>query len=204
MHFDLAEMIRSTGAFSVWAVIFTIFAESFFLFFLPGDSLLFTAGVLAYGPKASMNLWVLLIGCFVAAVAGNDIGYKIGKSYGRRLFYRDKSRLFSKKNLAKTQQFYDRHGGKTIILARFIPGVRTFAPIVAGIGTMKHRTFFVYNILGGALWTIGLILLGYFLASVLNAQNVDIDQYLLPIIGVIVVVTTIPSAWHFFQESRKT
>jgi membrane-associated protein len=197
MHFDLAALIRSFGYVGVWAI---IFAESGLLigFFLPGDSLLFTAGFLASQPN-SLNIWILIAGCFVAAVLGDNVGYATGHRFGRRLFQKDDSWLFHKKNLVRAQRFYDQYGRKTIILARFIPVVRTFAPIVAGIGAMKYSVFFNYNLVGGAVWTVGLCLLGYFLGRAIP----DVDKYLLPIIAVIIVVSVVPSLLHLYRENRR-
>jgi membrane-associated protein len=197
MHFDLAALIRSFGYVGVWAI---IFAESGLLigFFLPGDSLLFTAGFIASQPN-SLNIWILIAGCFVAAVLGDNVGYTTGHRFGRRLFQKEDSWLFHKKNLVRAQKFYDQYGRKTIILARFIPIVRTFAPIVAGIGAMKYSVFFTYNLVGGAVWTVGLCLLGYFLGRVIP----DVDKYLLPIIAVIIVVSVVPSLLHLYRENRR-
>ena len=197
MHFDLAVLIRSFGYLGVWAI---IFAESGLLvgFFLPGDSLLFTAGFVASQPN-SLNLWILMIGCFVAAVTGDSVGYMTGNRFGRRLFQREESWLFRKKNLERAQSFYDQHGRKTIILARFIPIVRTFAPIVAGIGAMEYSVFLAYNLIGGAVWTLGLCLLGYFLGRAIP----DVDRYLLPIILIIVVVSVLPSLAHLYRQNRR-
>jgi membrane-associated protein len=197
MHFDLAALIRSFGYVGVWAI---IFAESGLLigFFLPGDSLLFTAGFLASQPN-SLNIWILIAGCFVAAVLGDNVGYATGHRFGRRLFQKDDSWLFHKKNLVRAQRFYDQYGRKTIILARFIPVVRTFAPIVAGIGAMKYSVFFNYNLVGGAVWTVGLCLLGYFLGRAIP----DVDKYLLPIIAVIIAVSVVPSLLHLYRENRR-
>jgi membrane-associated protein len=197
MHFDLAALIRSFGYVGVWAI---IFAESGLLigFFLPGDSLLFTAGFLASQPN-SLNIWVLIIGCFIAAVLGDNVGYATGHRFGRRLFQKEDSWLFHKKNLVRAQKFYDQNGRKTIILARFIPIVRTFAPIVAGIGAMKYSIFFTYNLVGGAVWTVGLCLLGYFLGRTIP----DVDKYLLPIIAVIIVASVVPSLIHLYRENRR-
>ncbi|MGB7412612.1 MAG: VTT domain-containing protein [Thermosynechococcaceae cyanobacterium] len=198
MHFDLADLIRSFGYFGVWAI---IFAESglFIGFFLPGDSLLFTAGFLASQPY-SLNLWILIAGCFVAAVTGDNVGYKTGKHFGRRLFQRKESWLFNPKNLVRSQQFYEQHGRKTIFLARFLPVVRTFAPVVAGMGAMKYSIFFAYNLLGGAVWTVGLCLLGYYLGQIIP----EVDRYLLPIVLVIIVVSVLPSLLHLYQERRRS
>jgi membrane-associated protein len=198
MHFDLAALIRSFGYVGVWAI---IFAESglFIGFFLPGDSLLFTAGFLASQPN-SLNIWILIAGCFIAAVLGDNVGYATGNRFGRRLFQKEDSWLFHKKNLVRAQRFYDQYGRKTIILARFIPIVRTFAPIVAGIGAMKYPVFFTYNLVGGAVWTVGLCLLGYFLGRAIP----DVDKYLLPIIAVIIVVSVVPSLLHLYRENRRS
>lgn len=181
------------GHLAIWAV---IFAESGLLigFFLPGDSLLFTAGFLASQGLLSISL--LVVGAFICAVVGDNVGYATGHKFGRRLFRKEDSWLFHKKHLIKAQGFYEKYGKKTIVLARFMPIVRTFAPIVAGIGAMRYRTFLAYNLIGGFVWTFGVTLLGYFLGKVIP----DVDKYLLPIIVVIVVVSLAPSLFHLYQE----
>ncbi len=197
MHFDLPQLIKSLGYFGVWAI---IFAESGLLigFFLPGDSLLFTAGFVA--SQHLLNIWILIIGAFVCAVLGDNIGYTTGHKFGRRLFQKEDSWLFHKKHIVKTQRFYQQHGKKTIVLARFVPIVRTFAPIVAGLGSMQYRTFMFYNLIGGLAWTFGITILGFFLGKSLPPEQVD--KYLLPIIGLIIFVSLVPSVIHFVQESR--
>lgn len=197
MHIDLQSIVKSLGYFGVWGI---IFAESGLLigFFLPGDSLLFTAGFLAY--RGFLNIWILIIGAFICAVIGDNVGYATGRRFGRRLFQKEDSWFFQKKNLAKTQQFYQKHGKKTIVLARFVPIVRTFAPIIAGLGVMDYRSFLSYNVIGGFLWTFGITLLGFLLGKSLPAEQVD--QYLLPIVGLIVVVSLIPSILHLIAENR--
>lgn len=196
MHIDLPELIKSLGYFGIWAM---IFAESGLLigFFLPGDSLLFTAGFLA--SQGFLNIWLLIFGSFLCAVAGDNVGYATGYRFGRRLFEREDSWLFHKKNLVKTEKFYKKYGKKALVLARFLPIVRTFAPIVAGIGTMHYRTFMTYNLIGGFIWTVGVTLLGYFLGQIIP----DVDQYLLPIIVVIIVISVVPSIIHLIQENRR-
>lgn len=183
------------GHLAIWAV---IFAESGLLigFFLPGDSLLFTSGFLA--SQDVLNIQLLILGAFICAVVGDNVGYATGYKFGRRLFRKEDSWLFHKKHLIKAQKFYDKHGKKTIVLARFMPIVRTFAPIVAGIGSMRYRTFMSYNLIGGFLWTFGITLLGYFLGRVIP----DVDKYLLPIVLVIVVVSIAPSIFHLYQERK--
>jgi len=190
-----------------------IFAESGLLigFFLPGDSLLFTAGFLASPASQEIlvklnlpadqpffSLPVLLIGCFIAAVAGDSVGYAFGRKVGPRLFQREDSMLFSQKNVLKAQEFYEKHGGKAIVLARFVPVIRTFAPIVAGIGNMEYRRFISFNLFGGMLWAIGVTLAGFFLAEVIGPENVD--KYLLPIIFLIILISVAPGIYHLLKE----
>ncbi|HEY9610994.1 DedA family protein [Allocoleopsis sp.] len=197
MHFDLPQLIQHLGYFGVWGI---IFAESGLLigFFLPGDSLLFTAGFIA--SQGFLNIFVLIFGSFVCAVLGDNVGYATGYRFGRKLFQKEDNWFFHKKNLVKTQSFYDKHGKKTLVLARFMPVVRTFAPIVAGIGAMHYRTFMSYNLIGGFLWTLGITLLGFFLGKVIPAEQ--IDKYLIPIIVGIIVISIIPSIVHLIQENR--
>ena len=192
---DLPELIKAIGYIGVFAI---VFAESGLLigFFLPGDSLLFTAGFLA--SQDILSLPVLAIGCGLFAILGDSVGYMFGRRVGRRLFEREDSTLFKKKHLQSAEDFYEKHGGKTIIIARFMPVVRTFAPIVAGIGTMEYRKFLTYNIIGGLLWGVGVTLAGYLLGSVIP----DVDKYLLPIIILIVVVSVAPSVWHVLKDKE--
>ena len=192
---DLEQFIRSIGYIGIWAI---IFAESGLLigFFLPGDSLLFLSGFLA--SQGFFNLPILILGCFIAAVVGDSFGYTFGRRYGKRLFQREDSVLFHKKNIVRAQDFYDRHGSKTIVIARFVPVVRTFAPIVAGIGDMHYRTFLSYNLIGGFFWAVGITLAGYFLGNIIPADL--IDKILLPLIALIVVVSVMPAAWHILKD----
>lgn len=198
MHFDLTEIIKTIGYVGIWAIVFT---ESglLFGFFLPGDSLLFTAGFLA--SQGFLNIWILMLGCFIAAVTGDSVGYYIGHKYGKRLFHKEDSLLFHKDHLIKAEKFYEKHGGKTIILARFMPFIRTFAPIVAGIGNMKYSSFLTYNLIGGFFWAVGVTYAGYLLGNVIP----DVDRYLLPAIGLIVIVSTAPAVYHALKtkENRK-
>jgi membrane-associated protein len=143
---------------------------------------------------------VLIFGAFVCAVLGDNVGYATGHRFGRKLFQKEDSWLFNKKHLVKTQDFYEKHGKKTLILARFTPIVRTFAPIVAGIGAMHYRTFMSYNLIGGFLWTFRLTLLGFFLGKSLPPEQVD--KYLLPIIGLIILISLLPSIIHVIQDKR--
>ena len=199
----MEEFLISIGYIGIFAI---IFAESGLLigFFLPGDSLLFTAGFLASPAAAHLfereifSLPVLAIGCFIAAVLGDSVGYTFGRRVGPMLFKKEDSLLFSKKNVLKAQAFYEKHGGKAIVLARFVPVVRTFAPIVAGVGNMEYRRFLFFNLFGGLLWAVGVTVAGYFLADVIGAEN--IDKYLLPIIALIILVSVAPAAYHILKE----
>src|SRR3989338_10151363 len=191
MNFDLKTFIETVGYLGVF---FIIFAESGLLigFFLPGDSLLFTAGLLA--AEGFFSLPILVAISFTAAVFGDNVGYVFGKKMGPKIFNREKSLLFDKDHLIKAEKFYEKYGGKTIVLARFMPFIRTFAPIVAGIGRMHYSSFMIFNLLGGFLWAVGLPLLGFLLGKSIP----DIDRYLLPIIGAIVILSVVPSAWHLY------
>ena len=177
-----------------------MFAESGLLvgFFLPGDSLLFAAGFLA--SQGFFNIAILCIITFVAAVLGDNVGYWFGKKAGPRVFKKEDSLVFSKSNVEKSKAFYEKHGGKAIILARFIPVVRTFAPVIAGVGKMNYKKFFAFNIIGGLIWGVGVTLLGYFLGNSIP----NVDKYLLPIAVLIIIVSIAPGLWHLLrdQESR--
>lgn len=158
----------------------------FFGFFFPGDSLLFTAGIFA--SQGFFSIEILLIGCIVAAILGDSVGYWSGKKYGRQLFDRDAGFFFKKKRLYDAEIFYEKHGKFTIIIARFVPIIRTFAPIVAGIGKMKYPVFISYNIFGGVFWVSSMLLLGYFLGGIIPNP----DKYIIPIAFVIIVLSFLP------------
>lgn len=195
MHFDLKELIQAVGYLGVFTI---VFVESGLLvgFFFPGDSLLFTAGFLA--SQGFFDIKVLILGCFMAAVAGDSAGYYIGHKFGRKLFNKEDSIWFHKKHLERAQNFYDKHGGKTIILARFMPVIRTFAPVVAGIGVMRYRRFVFFNLFGAVLWAIGVTLAGYFLGNVIP----DVDKYLLPIVGLIIIASVLPGLHHALVDAE--
>lgn len=179
---------RLISAFGTIGVILIVFAESGLLigFFLPGDSLLFTAGLLA--SQGKLNFWVILIGCVLAAIGGDQTGYIFGRRVGPALFRRPDSRLFKQANVERASTYFEEHGAKTIVLARFVPVVRTFAPIVAGVSHMPYRTFVMFNVLGGLLWAAGLTTLGFVLGNTIPS----IDRYLLPAVALIVVLSAIP------------
>lgn len=193
---DPQTLIVTLGTLGVIAVIF-LETGAFFGFFFPGDSLLFMAGFLATQGYTSMT-W-LLIGAFLAAVAGDTVGYAFGRKIGPALFTKEDSLFFNKKYISKAQHFYEQHGKKTIILARFLPIIRTFAPIVAGIGAMSYRTFILFNVVGGFLWTWVMLWLGYGLGSLIPEP----DKYVLPIIVAIIILSAISPAREVFKEYRK-
>lgn len=197
LNFNIQDFIASIGYFGIFAI---VFAESGLLigFFLPGDSLLFTAGAIA-GSHAlqekliHLNYPLLAIGCALAAVTGDSVGYWFGHRVGRQLFKREDTLFFKKKYLYQAQALYEKHGGKIIVIARFMPIVRTFAPIVAGIGVMNYRRFLSYNVFGGVGWAVGVVSAGYFLGEA--AQG-----YLTPIIVGIILVSVAPMAYHLLKE----
>jgi len=193
------KLILSAGYIGLFLI---IFAESglFFGFFLPGDSLLLTAGLLASRGVGGLNIFVLIPLLFVAAVLGDSVGYWFGAKTGPRIFSRDDSLLFRRKNLVAAKAFYEKHGGKTIVLARFMPFIRTFAPIVAGAAEMHYRYFLSYNLIGGALWTIGVTLAGYFLATLIPQDQ--LDRYFTYIVIAVVVLSALPTLIHLWREER--
>jgi membrane-associated protein len=199
---DPEKLIETVGLIGIFCI---IFAESGLLigFFLPGDSLLFTAGFLASAPDSvseslHLPLGFLLVGCFVAAVAGDQVGYLFGRRVGPGLFNRPDSRFFKKENVEKAEAFFEKHGAKTIVLARFVPIVRTFAPIVAGVSHMKYRTFVTFNLIGGALWAIGITLLGYFLGQVdVIAENIELAAL------VVVAISLLPVFLEVMKSRRE-
>lgn len=194
--FDLISLIKGVGYIGIFAI---VFAESglFLGFFLPGDSLLFTAGFLA--SQGFLDIWILCIGVFIAAVLGDSVGYMFGKRVGPRIFQQEDSLFFNKENLHRAARFYERHGGKAIILARFMPVIRTFAPIMAGVGAMQYSKFLFFNIVGGIVWGIGISLAGYYLGSVIP----DVDRYLIPIILGIIMVSILPGVIHLLRDKNQ-
>lgn len=193
LGFDLPSLIRTAGYIGLFGI---VFAESGLLlgFFLPGDSLLFTAGFLA--SQGYFDIAVLIILCFLGAVLGDNFGYAFGKKIGPRVFKKEDSLLFNKHNLEHARVFYEKHGGKTLVLARFMPMIRTFAPILAGVGRMKYSTFFYYNLVGGILWAVGMPLAGFYLGSAIP----DVDRYIIPIVLAIVILSTLPALYHILKE----
>ena len=192
---DLIEIIKTIGYVGLFGI---IFAETGLLlgFFFPGDSLLFVAGILAADGFFSLPL--LLITLFVAAFLGNLVGYWFGRYVGPKIFDRENSFFFRKSHVLKAHAFYERYGAKTILIARFVPIVRTFAPIVAGVAEMHWGTFIVFNLLGAFLWTVGLTSAAYFLGGLVE----NIDNYLFPIIISIIFLSLLPSAFELWRNRR--
>ena len=199
---NLVDYITGLG---VVAILFVIFAESGLLvgFFFPGDSLLFTAGVLVNAGVLGIDIHLLVFLLFLAAIAGNSSGYLFGYRIGPKIFQRPNSLLFKKENITRTQNFYDKHGGKTIIIAQFIPLIRTFAPIVAGVGKMTYKRFVSFSIIGAALWTAGVTYLGYSLGYFFQKIGINVDTILLPIIGLIVLASISPAVYHVLKDKSR-
>lgn len=198
----LLEWVATFPTAIVALILFVIvFAESglFFGFFLPGDSFLFTAGLFVSLDRLQIDLLPMLLLLFVAAVSGDSVGYLFGQKFGRPFFSKEGSFLRDPHHLQKAEAFYAKHGKKTIILARFVPIVRTFAPIAAGISSMHYQTFLSYNIIGGFIWSVGVTLAGYWLGKLIP----DIDKYLIPIILVIIVASIAQPLWHIWQDEQQ-
>lgn len=198
---DLIEFIKWA---SIFGVAFIVFAESGLLigFFLPGDSLLFTTGFLIHAGLLPVNVHLAVAIIFVAAVIGDSVGYAFGRKAGPHIFKKPDAKLFKQEYVQRAQDFYEKHGGVTIIIARFIPIVRTFAPVVAGVGKMDYRRFLAYNIIGGLLWAAGVTYLGYFLGAWFEHMGLEIDHVLLPIIAVIILLSVLPPTIHILKEKK--
>lgn len=199
---DAEHLIATFGLLGIFAI---VFAESGLLvgFFLPGDALLFTAGFLASGPDSvpdslHLPLAPLILGIWVAAIAGDQVGYVFGQRVGPALFSRPDSRLFKQSNVEKATEYFDKYGPKTVVLARFVPVVRTFTPIVAGVSSMEYRTFVRWNVIGGTVWAFGVTLLGYFLGQVdVIEQNLELA------ILVVVAISAAPIGLELLKARKE-
>ena len=194
-HYGIEALITLVSVPGIAAI---IFAESGLLvgFFLPGDSLLFTAGFLVQADIIKFNIHLLVVVLFAAAVLGDNVGYAFGRKFGRKLFERKNSVLFHSENLRRAEAFYEKHGAKTIVLARFVPVVRTFAPIVAGISQMHYRTFLIFNLIGGLLWAVGLTYLGYLAGDAIERYGINIEYVILGII----FISIAPPLLHVLRD----
>ena len=202
----LRDLVR--GAYSLdsliqwggYGVLFAIvFAETGLLvgFFLPGDSLLITAGLLA--ANGTLNIWWLNGLLIVAAVVGDSVGYAIGRRLGPRLFTRQKSLLFNPAHIERTRRFYEKYGAKTIVIARFVPIVRTFAPVLAGVGGMEYRRFIFYNVAGGVGWVVSMTWVGYLLRQSIP----NVGSYIHIVVPIVIVLSCIPIAVELLRERRR-
>jgi membrane-associated protein len=194
--YDVEFLVR-TGGLLVLIVI--VFIETGLLvgFFLPGDSLLVTAGIFA--ARGDLDLLTLNITLSLAAIAGDTVGYGIGARTGPKIFTRDNSLFFNRKHLISAKEFYDRHGGFTIFIARFVPIIRTFAPVVAGVGAMQYRKFISYNVFGGIFWVMTTTLTGYFLGTMIP----NIQEHIHVVIAIVIVLSLLPAFIKFAQEKWK-
>ena len=197
---DPQTLITALGDIAFWVVLGIIFAECGLLigFFLPGDSLLFITGLFIASGFISINIWLACLMLLVAAIAGNAVGYAIGYQVGPALFRREDSRFFKKAYVDKTHEFFDRYGGRAIILARFVPIVRTFITAIAGVARMDFRRYMVYTAIGGIIWAVGVTLAGYFLGNIPFVKD-NIEAILL----LVVLVSVIPIVIEFIKHRRQ-
>lgn len=207
----IESLLGWLGAYVYFGLFFIIFAETGLAvgFFLPGDSLLVVCGLFAAAGK--LNLWIMLVSLFIAAVVGDGVGYLSGRKVGPAIFSRPKSRFFNPKHLKKAHAFYEKHGGKTIVIARFVPIVRTFAPIVAGAADMRYRDFVFYNILGGFLWVTSMLLAGYFLGGIVEqimqswfgVPNFKLEDHIDKVVIVVVLLSILPIIFEYIKARRE-
>lgn len=192
---SIQAFLQTAGYLGLFAL---IFIESGLLvgIFLPGDSVLFTAGFLA--SQGYFDIATLIIGTFIASILGDNFGFMLGRKFGKEIFNKEKSLFFNKKYIEQAQEFYELHGKKTIVLGRFVPVIRSVAPILSGISRMPYKTYMLFNIIGAAAWAGGLTMLGFFLGKTIP----DIDYYILPIIGTIIIASVLPSIIKIVREKK--
>lgn len=196
---DVQAIIQWGGIFMICVIVF-VETGLFVGFFLPGDSLLVTAGIFA--ASGHLNLTWLLVLASICAVVGDQVGYLIGRSAGHALYKRDDSMFFKKKHLQKAREFYEKYGGKTIVIARFVPIVRTFAPAVAGAAEMNYRRFVSFNVFGGILWVCSTVLLGFFMGRLIGAERLNKHIHL--VIIVVVFLSILPGIIEYLRAHRKS
>lgn len=198
---NVTDTIQAVGVLGIAAI---VFAESGLLigFFLPGDTLLFTAGFLAHQGVLNVNIHLLVGVIFLAAVVGDNFGYWFGRRYGRRLFKKPDSILFHQENLQRAEKFYERFGPVTIVLARFTPYARTFAPVVAGIGQMHFRTFMLFNLLGGLLWATSVTYLGYYGGAFLEERGINVEALVIPVVLFAIFISIASPIYHILKEKQ--
>lgn len=195
LHLDPVAIVEAGGYLGIALI---IFAESGLLvgIFLPGDSLLFVAGLLAAAGYLDVALLTTIV--VLAAIIGDSVGYWFGAAVGPGLFQREDSRLFKRAYLVRTQEFYSKYGPRTVLLARFVPIVRTLAPVLAGVGSMKYSRFLSYNVIGGALWGIGVTFVGYFLGSIVPNS----EKYILPFSLVVIIISFLPLGMNLLRKKK--
>ncbi|MCA9831827.1 MAG: VTT domain-containing protein [Dehalococcoidia bacterium] len=194
---DIQSLILTVGYLGLFAI---VFAETGLLagFFLPGDTLLITAGLMVQ--RGQLDAWLLLPLLVAAAVAGDFVGFEIGKHAGPRLFSRDESRFFKRRHLERAKTFYDKHGGKTILIARFLAVVRTFAPTVAGAAGMHYGRFVMFNAAGAAIWVASMLTLGY----VFGQRVGNLEVFFTGLVAVTVILSMAPGLWHLWRQRHST
>lgn len=195
---DVRYLVQAGGYIGLTLI---IFAETGLLigFFLPGDSLIVTAGLLSAQPQFGLHIWLLGLLLTIAAIVGNSLGYAIGKYSGPRLFTRDDSLLFKKKHLIRAHEFYQKHGGKTLVLARFMPIVRTFVPVVAGMAAMNYRSYTAYNVLGAVLWIWSMLFIGF----VLGRYIPGVENHIEKVIIAVIIVSLLPGLISWRRERAR-
>ncbi len=207
--FDFIDFAQTAGpVVALVTVAAIIFAESGLLigFFFPGDSILFALGLLIQGTgnfKLDLNINFAILVLFIAATTGYYSGYLFGKKIGHHISNRPNSLLFHQKNVQRAQDFYDKYGGKTIMIARFIPIVRTFAPLIAGVVKMNQKSFMAFNLIGGAIWITSVVYVGYFLGYYLRGMGIDIDTIILPAIALILIVSVSPAIYQLAKDKKQ-
>jgi membrane-associated protein len=197
MGFDVQALVEAVGYTGLFAI---VFAETGLLvgFFLPGDTLLITAGLIAQ--RGKLEIWWLIPLLCAAAVAGDAVGYQIGRKAGPLLFKREDSRFFKRRHLERAEEFYEKHGGKTIVVARFLAVIRTFAPTVAGAARMPYHRFVLYNVVGALGWVASMLWIGYFFGTRVGDK---LELFFLILAGFTVLISTAPGAWHIWRQRRK-
>lgn len=201
---DPETLIQGFGPYALIGVCLIVFAETGLLvgFLLPGDTLLIITGLLAFSPGIGVNVWVAAVAIGVAAFLGGEVGYLIGHKLGPAVFEKKESGLFSRKNVERTNAFFERFGGLAVILARFVPIVRTFTPVAAGVGHMNYKRYSLYNLIGAIIWGIGLTLAGYLVGYIPPVADF-VREYIDVILLAAVTISVLPTVYHYIQSSRK-
>jgi membrane-associated protein len=201
---DPAQLIDGFGAFALLGICFIVFAETGLLvgFLLPGDTLLIISGVLTFSGVITVDIWWVCLAISAAAFLGGEVGYLIGHKAGPRIFERKETGLFSIENVKRTNHFFDRFGGLAVIVARFVPIVRTFTPVAAGVGHMNYKKYSLYNAIGAFIWGSGLTLAGFLLGLIPPVKDF-VTEYIDLILLAAVVITLVPTIYHYIQSSLK-